>query len=116
MYLITLNLEHIHYMLKQKDLYLKNILSLLIIKDNFIVKNIEYNISLLIYNYIKNKYVKIDFIIGRINQLKLKYKDIRKIFNKIKNDNIMKNISQYEYIKNNDDILILINDSSDDDI
>ena len=28
----------------------------------------------------------------------------------------MKNISQYEYIKNNDDILILINDSSDDDI
>ena len=82
------------------------------IEENLIIKNIDYNIAVLIYDFIKNKYGKIKFDIGRTNQLNLNYEDIKNIFYKIKNDIMIKNLSEYKYIKNVKTVLVLTVDPS----
>ena len=77
------------------------------IEDKLIINNINHDLAVLIYNYIKNKYGKIKFEIGRTNELILKYEDIKNIFNDIQNDIIANNITKYEDITKNKTILVL---------
>ena len=77
------------------------------IEDNLIIKNINHDLAILIYNYIKNKYGKIKFEIGRTNELILKYEDIKNIFYDIQNDIMINNLSKYKNNINDKNRLVL---------
>lgn len=70
--------------------------------ENGEVNYIEYDVALLLYNFIKNKYGKLNFELVRTNQLFLGYQDIKNLFYKI--------LSEYKYIKNNKNVLVLTDD------
>ena len=94
------------YVFKDYFLFISNE-DIVNIKDDLIINNIEHDLAFLIYNYIKNKYGKINIYIGRTHELFLKYDDIKNIFHKIKNDIMMKNLSKYGNITNDKNLLIL---------